>query len=376
MDQKLLLPPAYSPTTEELKSPVGQLPTRLAPIFTAPRKSCEHDRSRGGLCRTIVLCVLALAICAGFVLLYFQMKDLQRQVQELQLQVEEGSDWQFDQYGTPSEQGNNDECMSFLRKPYGTTKVDHAHHPCSHGVAMATKSSTTKSNSITVKAVHAWFSSRMASLIEQVLVCVLGLLSGLRSSERRSINGNHGNGGPRRRLFRPMQVGDPTAHVVPLASSQPQSHMYPASAWFVWTDQESNSHASIPLRMNKFLIAPHAGYYYIYAQVTIETCNNNTLGRGHSLYVKTHCGRQIEKKLTQTSPAFNMLRTCTYDSSYTGGVYYLEASDHVGVKPFVPLGFAESRLHLTEDNSYFGMIQLSKFERGTRGDCNLQIPQF
>ncbi|XP_041483060.1 uncharacterized protein LOC121429872 [Lytechinus variegatus] len=325
MDQKLLLPPAYSPTTEELKSPVGQLPTRLAPIFTTPQKSCEHDRSRGGLCRTIVLCVLALAICAGFVLLYFQMKDLQHQVQELQLQVEEGSDIQFDEHETPPDQGNHDETPD-PDKADSDGSIHYKEH----------------------------------------------------TRERRSINGHHGNGGSRRRLPRPMQVGDPSAHVVPLASSQPQSHMYPASAWFVWTDQESYSHASIPLRMNKFLIAPHAGYYFIYAQVTIETCNNNTLGRGHSLYVKTHCGRQIEKRLThtQTSPAFNTLHICTYDSSYTGGVYYLEANDHIGVKPFVPLGLAESRLHLTEDNSYFGMIQLSKFERGTRGDCSLQIPQF
>eukprot|EP00057_Strongylocentrotus_purpuratus_P035530 XP_799917.3 PREDICTED: uncharacterized protein LOC576628 [Strongylocentrotus purpuratus] len=175
---------------------------------------------------------------------------------------------------------------------------------------------------------------------------------------------------------RMRQEGEPSAHVVPLISpnAQQNNNFYPTSAWFVWTDQVNRiSHATIPLsNTGKFLLAPHSGYYFIYSQVTLESCNNDsdTDGRGHSLYVKTTCGRDTEQELTYTvTTPYNRNLGCTYDTGYIGGVYYLEQHDHVGVKPYVPPGSMRSRIFLKLSNSYFGMILISKFPQGTQRRC-------
>ncbi|XP_030837396.1 uncharacterized protein LOC576628 [Strongylocentrotus purpuratus] len=340
MDQNLL--PPYAPTTVDLMSPPGKLPQRfpsLASKWTEPHQTgvSRDDRSKGSLCRTIVLCVLALAVCAGFVMLYLQMRDLERQVHQLRELTYEAQS-----YGS-----SDDEETQPGRSPHSREPEKNPFRFPGDGDRYPDDEDN--DDDFTHFKGHA--------------------------RGRRSTNDQVPSRG-RVMHTRMRQEGEPSAHVVPLISpnAQQNNNFYPTSAWFVWTDQVNRiSHATIPLsNTGKFLLAPHSGYYFIYSQVTLESCNNDsdTDGRGHSLYVKTTCGRDTEQELTYTvTTPYNRNLGCTYDTGYIGGVYYLEQHDHVGVKPYVPPGSMRSRIFLKLSNSYFGMILISKFPQGTQRRC-------
>ncbi|XP_072180531.1 uncharacterized protein [Diadema setosum] len=276
----------------------------------------NRESGSSGAGRTLAYFILAIAVCAGFALLYTKMACMQKQIYDLQSELnvvvaDAGPMDPWDSTEVASYRPGNQDY------DYMETDTDRGiHDNDDHG-----------------------------------------------RRGRRSVGGHlsrHGHQShqmPSRAGH--VEPGHITSHLVPATQAVSRSATsYGASEWFRWSSRANGAHKrGMQMRQDTKLIVPVSGYYFIYSQVTVGGNESPQMYVGHRIVRNGACGTASEVELMKSEATQN--GTHARDSKHIAGVFFLEKFDELGVRPSFSSGRLHAYYNIDQQNSYFGLVLLS-----------------